>query len=233
MSDVGLSMRDFLRFERRDLIIFGACALVYVAIWLLWTVLPLAGGQSIADIDSPFRGVPLIGELPQQSVSKLVITAALYLVSIVYALVMVATSKQRAALPQMAILGLLSFLGWVTLNYWVISGFLNSPSVLLYGAASVVLLLVWGGFLARSVATQHDATALFLVCFGLGLTLFITIVQLIALLTPDWRTPTQGIPVLFTMTLNALVGLFLAGSGGNMLWRERRAQVLAAGAKKR
>jgi hypothetical protein len=35
------------------------------------------------------------------------------------------------------------------------------------------------------------------------------------------------------MTLNALVGLFLAGAGGNMLWRERRAQVLAAGAKRR
>ncbi len=174
-----------------------------------------------------------MSDLPQQIVSKLVITAALYLMSIVYALVMIATSKHRAALPQMAILGLLSFLGWVTLNYWVISGFLNSPSVLLYGAASVVLLLVWGAFLARSVATQHDATALFLVCFGLGLTLFITIVQLIALLTPDWRTPTQGIPVLYTMTLNALVGLFLAGAGGNMLWRERRAQVLAAGAKKR
>jgi hypothetical protein len=226
-------MRDFLRFERRDLVIFGACALGYVAIWLLWTVLPLAGGQSIADIDSPFGGVPLIGQLPQQSVSKLVITAALYLVSTVYALVMVATSKHRAALPQMAILGLLSFLGWVTLNYWVISGFLNSPSVLLYGAAAVVLLGLWAAFLARSVATRHDATALFLVCFGLGLTLFITIVQLIALLTPNWRTPTQGIPVLFTMTLNALVGMFLAGSGGNMLWRERRAQVLAAGAKKR
>jgi hypothetical protein len=226
-------MRDFLRFERKELIIFLACAAGYVVIWLLWTVLPLAGTQSIADIDSPFRGLPLIGELPQQSVSKLVITAALYLMSIVYALVMVATSKQRAALPQMVILGVLSFLGWVTLNYWVLSGFLNSPSVLLYGAASIVLLLLWGGFLARSVATQHDATALFLVCFGLGLTLFITIVQLIALLTPNWRTPTQGIPVLFTMTLNALVGLFLAGAGGNMLWRERRAQVLAAGAKKR
>jgi hypothetical protein len=226
-------MRDFLRFERRELLVFGLCALLYVVIWLVWTVLPLAGGQSIADINSPFGGVPLIGELPQQSISKLVITVALYLVSILYALIMVATSKQRAALPQMAILGLLTFLGWTALNYWVISGFLNSPSVLLYGAASVVLLLVWGGFLARSVATQHDATALFLVCLGLGLTLFVTIVQLIALLTPDWRTPTQGVPVLYTMTLNALVGLFLAGSGGNMLWRERRAQVLAAGARKR
>jgi len=181
-------MRDFFRFERRDLIIFGACALGYVAIWLLWTVLPLAGGQSIADIDSPFGGVPLIGELPQQSVSKLVMTAALYLVSVVYGLVMVATSKHRAALPQMAILGVLSFLGWVALNYWVISGFLNSPSVLLYGAVAVILLLVWAVFLARAVATQHDATALFLVCFGLGLTWFITIAQLIALLTPDWRS---------------------------------------------
>jgi hypothetical protein len=226
-------MREFFRFERRELIIFLVCALAFVAIWLLWTVLPLADGVSIADADSPFRGAPLVGELPQQSVSKLVITIALYLVSIIYALVMIATGKQRAALPQMAILGLLSFLGWVALNYWVISGFLNSPSVLLYGAASVVLLVVWGGFLARSVATQHDATAQFLVCFGLGLTLFITIVQLIAVLTPDWRTPTQGIPVLYTMTLNALVGLFLAGAGGNMLWRERRAQVLAAGAKRR
>jgi hypothetical protein len=226
-------MREFLRFERRELLIFGLCALLYVVIWLAWTVLPLAGGQSIADIDSPFGGVPLIGELPQQSVSKLVITAALYLVSIVYALVMVATSKHRAALPQMVILGVLSLLGWIALNYWVISGFLNSPSVLLYGAASIVLLLVWGAFLARAIVTAHDATALFLVCFGLGLSLFITIVQLIALLTPDWRTPTQGIPVLYTMTLNALVGLFFAGAGGNMLWRERRAQVLAAGARKR
>jgi hypothetical protein len=87
-------------------------------------------------------------------------------------------------------------------------------------------------FLAICIIRQHDATAVFLVCFGLGLTLFITIVQLVALLTPEWRSPTQGIPVLYTMTLNALVGMILAGVGGNMLWRERRAQVLA-GAKKR
>ncbi|HET9221525.1 MAG TPA: hypothetical protein VFO07_03430, partial [Roseiflexaceae bacterium] len=152
-------MRDFLRFERRELIIFLACALLFVVIWLAWTVLPLAGGESIADIDSPFGGIPLIGELPQQSISKLGISAALYLSSIVYALAMVATSRHRAALPQMVILSVLSFLGWIALNYWVISGFLNSPSVLLYGAASLVLLAAWGGFLARSIATQHDVTA--------------------------------------------------------------------------
>jgi hypothetical protein len=226
-------MRDFLRFERKELIIFLACALLYVAIWLIWTVIPLVDGVSIADLEAPFAGFPLIGDLPQQSVSKLVITAALYLMSIVYALVMVATGKYRAALPQMAILGALSFVAWIALNYWVISGFLNSPSVLLYGAVSVVLLLAWGGFLMRSIVADHDATALFLVCFGLGLTLFITIVQLIALLTPEWRTPTQGIPVLYTMTLNALVGLFLAGVGGNMLWRERRTQMLAPGGRRR
>jgi hypothetical protein len=52
-------------------------------------------------------------------------------------------------------------------------------------------------------------------------------------LTPNWRSPTQGIPVLYTMTLNGLVGVFIAGFGGNMLWRERRAQVLAAGARRR
>jgi hypothetical protein len=226
-------MRDFLRFERRDLIIFLACALVFVAIWLLWTVIPLVDGQSIADLNSPFTGYPLIGELPQQSVSKLVITFALYLVSLIYALLMVATGKYREALPQIVILGVLSFLAWMALNYWVISGFLNSPSTLLYGGAAVLLLGAWGAFLARCVATLHDATAQFLVCFGLGLSLFITIVQLIALLTPDWRTPTQGIPVLYTMTLNALVGLFVAGVGGNMLWRERRAQALSAGARRR
>ena len=65
-------MRDFLRFERRELLVFGLCALLYVAIWLVWTVLPLVDGQSIADINSPFGGVPLIGELPQQSISKLI-----------------------------------------------------------------------------------------------------------------------------------------------------------------
>jgi hypothetical protein len=226
-------MRDILRFDRRELIIFLGFALLFVLIWLLWTVIPLAGSQSIADIDSPFVGLPLIGELPQQSVSKLVITAALYLVSIIYALVMVATGEHRRVLPQIAILGLLTFLGWMALNYWVISGFLNSPSTIVYGGAAFVLLVLWGGFLGRSVATQHDATAQFLVCLGLGLAVFITIVQIVALLTPNWRTPTQGIPVLYTMTLNALVGLFLAGVGGNMLWRERRSQALAAGARKR
>jgi hypothetical protein len=65
------------------------------------------------------------------------------------------------------------------------------------------------------------------------LALFISIVQVLATLTAGWRTPTQGVPVLYTMTLNALVGMIIAGVGGNMLWRERREQVLAAASKKR
>jgi len=35
------------------------------------------------------------------------------------------------------------------------------------------------------------------------------------------------------LTLNAIVGLFIAGVGGNMLWRERREEVLAGARRKR
>jgi hypothetical protein len=190
-------------------------------------------GTSPAETDNVAAGIPLLGALPTQSVSKLVISGALYALSLVYALLSLATSSERRALPQFVGLAVLTFLAWMMLNFWVTSGFLNSPATLIYGALSVVLLVVWGGGLMRFIATQHDAMALFLVRLGLGLSMFVTIVQLVALLTPEWRSPTQGIPVLYTMTLNALVGLFLAGVGGNMLWRERRAQVLAAASKRR
>jgi hypothetical protein len=127
----------------------------------------------------------------------------------------------------------LTFLAWTALNFWVIAGFLNSPNVLLFGGAAVVLLLIWAGGVMRFVSKDHDAMALFMVRFGLGLAAFITIVQIIAVLTPEWRSPTQGVPVLYTLTFNGLVGVFLAGAGGNMLWRERRTQVLAAASKRR
>jgi hypothetical protein len=224
-------MRNFFRENRTDAILFAACALAFVLIWLLWTV-PLFGA-SPAETDNVAAGIPLLGALPTQSVSKLVITGALYLVSIAYALLSLASSSYRRALPQFVGLGVLTFLAWIMLNFWVASGFLNSPATLIYGALSVVLLVFWGGALMRFIATQHDAMALFLVRLGLGLSVFISIVQVVALLTPEWRSPTQGIPVLYTMTLNALVGLFLAGVGGNMLWRERRAQVLAAASRRR
>lgn len=226
-------MRDFFRLDRRDLVLFLVCAVIYAVIFFLWTVVPLTGSGSLADVDAVAAGIPLLGDLPTQSVSKLVVTGALYLLALIYGLLSISTPEERKAFPQLIILSALTFLGWMALNFWIVSGFLNSPSVLLYGGASIVLLLAWGAFLGMGVARMHDPLARFLVRFGLGLSLFITIVQLVAVLTPEWRSPTQGIPVLYTMTLNALVGVFLSGFGGNMLWRERRVQVLAAGAKKR
>ncbi|HNP88122.1 MAG TPA: hypothetical protein PKK78_18435 [Kouleothrix sp.] len=226
-------MREFFRFERRDLLWFVVCAVVYAAIFFVWTVAPLNGDTSLADTDAIAAGMPLIGDLPTQSVSKLVVSAALYALALIYALLAATSPEERRALPLLLGISVLTFLGWMMLNFWIVSGFLNSPATLVYGGASIVLLVAWGVALSFGVGQIHDQLARFLVRFGLALSLFITIVQIVALLTPDWRSPTQGIPVLYTMTLNALVGIFLAGIGGNMLWRERRVQVLAAGAKKR
>src|SRR6266540_2481155 len=162
-------MRDYFRFDRRDLIPFLVCTIIYAAIFFLWTVVPLNGGVSLADSDSVAAGVPVLGDLPTQSISKLVISGALYLMAVVYGLWSIAASEHRRTLPQFVGYGLLSLVAWMMLNFWVVSGFLNSPSVLLYSAASIVLLLVWGGATARFVAQLHDAMALFLVRFGLGL----------------------------------------------------------------
>lgn len=235
--------------DRGEIIIFVVCTLVLVAIvfaWNLIPVVPTADGRVVSLADDQeltfLRGtavpgtavrqgyVPVIGELPPQSISKLLICAAMYLISVVYALIVLARSEYRRYVPQFAGLSAITFLAWVALNYWVIANFLNAPVI--YGVVSTILLVVWGGAMAYFVARLHDPMALFLVRLGLGLSSFISIVQILALLTPGWRTPTQGIPVLYNVTLNALVGLFLAGAGGNMLWREKRAQVLAGGKRR-
>ncbi len=222
-------MRDFLRFERSDLIAFFVCAVIYVLIVFGWNL------SGVADSDMSFirSNIPLIGDLPPQSISKLIITTALYLLALIYALLATALGPYRRSLPQMAGIGVLTFLAWTMLNFWVISGFLNSPSTLIYGGISLLLLIIWIGGVMHFVSRAHDPMAAFMVRYGLGLSLFITIVQIVALLTPDWRSPTQGVPVLYTLTLNAIVGLFIAGVGGNMLWRERREEVLAGGRRKR
>lgn len=222
-------MRTFFSVDRRDLIPFTVCALLYAAIVFGWNL------SGIADSDMAFiRGtVPVIGDLPPQSISKLVVTSALYLLALVYALAVLAGGEYRRYLPQFVGFSIVSFLAWVALNYWVTAGFLNSPSTLLFGGVTVVLMALWSGGLMRLVSRLHDPMALFLVRFGLGLAAFVTIVQIVAVLTPDWRSPTQGIPLLYTLTLNALVGVFIAGVGSNMLWREKRAQMLAAASKRR
>jgi hypothetical protein len=232
-------MRKIFGVELRDALPFIVCAAIYAVLTFVWLVVPLipsADGRvlSIADSDMPFfRGLPLIGDLPPQSISRLVVSALLFIMALVYALWSLLASGHGRSLPIFVGLSVLSFAAWMALNLWVIAGFLSSPNVLLLGGASVLLLIVWAGGVMRFVSTDHDAMALFLVRFGLGLAAFITIVQIIALVTPEWRSPTQGVPVLYTLTFNGFVGVFLAGAGGNMLWRERRAQVLAAASRRR
>jgi hypothetical protein len=232
-------MRKIFGVELREAIPFIVCAVIYAVLTFVWLVVPLipsADGRvlSIADSDMPFfRGLPLIGDLPPQSISRLVVSALLFIMALVYALWSLLASGHGRSLPIFVGLSVLSFAAWMALNLWVIAGFLSSPNVLLLGGASVLLLIVWAGGVMRFVSTDHDAMALFLVRFGLGLAAFITIVQIIALVTPEWRSPTQGVPVLYTLTFNGFVGVFLAGAGGNMLWRERRAQVLAAASRRR
>lgn len=211
----------------RDAISFVSYQVIYCVIIFAWLLLGLAD----SDMVSIRASLPVIGELPPQSISKFVMSAALYLLALLYALTTMAGSEHRRALPKFMGFGVLTFLAWVALNYWAIAGFLNAAAV--YGVVSSVLLVIWAGATMFFVLKEHDAMALFLVRFGLGLMVFISVVQILALFTPDWRTPTQGVPVLYTLTLNGLVGVFLAGAGGNMLWREKRAQLIAQASKKR
>jgi hypothetical protein len=222
-------MRTIFGVKPNEVILFAVCLAIYLVIVFGWNL----GGPAESNMSLIRDSVPVIGELPPQSISKLVIATALYLMSTIYALASIGATEYRRYLPQFVVLGVLTFLGWVALNFWVISGFLNANATVIYGAAAIVLLIAWGGLLMRSISQQHDATALFLVRFGLALSSFIAIAQLLALFTPEWRSPTQGIPLLYTLTLNAMVGMFLAGGGANMLWRERREQALAVGRKKR
>ena len=142
------------------MILFLVCAVIYTVLFFLWTVVGLNGGVSLADTDAIAAGIPLLGDLPTQSVSKIVVSALLYLLAIVYGLLAATSPEERRALPQLLIIGVLTFLAWMVLNFWVVSGFLNSPAVLIYGAASVVLLIAWGVALARGVMTIHDAVAI-------------------------------------------------------------------------
>jgi hypothetical protein len=233
-------MRKIFGVEVREAIPFIVCAVIYAVVTFVWLVVPLVASAdgalvSIADSDMPFirNVIPLVGDLPPQSISRLIVSALLYIMALVYALWSLVAGGHGRTLPMFVGLSVLTFAAWMALNFWVIAGFLSSPNVLLLGGASVLLLIVWGGGMMRFVSTEHDPMALFLVRFGLGLAAFITIVQVIALATPEWRSPTQGVPVLYTLTFNGFVGVFLAGAGGNMLWRERRAQVLAAASKRR
>ncbi len=199
-------MRTFFGIKPNEVILFLICLIVYVAIVFIWNLSGIASSNmSFIKDNAP----AVISDLPPQSISKLVVTSSLYLMALAYALVSVAMSPYRERLLQIAWIGVLTFVAWVALNYWVIAGFLNSS--ILYGVAAVVLLIVWGGGVMRFVAQLHDPMALFLVRFGLGLSLFITIVQIATVLydvvasllpvlpTFEWRSPVNGVPILYTL----------------------------------
>jgi hypothetical protein len=229
-------MRKIFGVELREAIPFLVCLAIYVALSVVWLVIPTVAnpnGRVVSIADSEMLFMRGMSELPPQSISRFFVTATLFLVALLYALWSLLISEHRRYLVQFIGLSAITFLAWGALNYWVIAGFLNSPSTLLNSVITVVLLAVWMGALSFFMSRLHDPLALFLVRFGIGLATFITIVQVILVVTEGWRSPTQGIPVLYTLTLNGLVGVFLAGAGGNMLWRERRLEALAAGRKRR
>lgn len=231
-------MRTIFGVKLNEAILFAVCLVIYaVLVILLWNTGIPGIMPSIADdvkASLPFiNGIPGLSLLPDQSLSRLYVSAMLYIISLIYGLASLALSPYRKQIPVFVGYSVITFLGWMALNYWIIAGFINATGVLLYATITVVLLGVWGVATIFFVARYHDAMALFMVRFGLGLGLFIAIVQILSLATPDWRSPTQGIPVLYTLTMNGFVGLFLAGIGGNMLWRERRQEALASGRKKR
>jgi hypothetical protein len=233
-------MRTFFGVKLGEAIVFLICAIAYVVIVFGWNLSGIANSSmSFIKDNTP----AVISDLPPQSISKFVVSSSLYLMALVYSLVSVARSQYREYLPRLAGISVLTFVAWVAFNYWVIAGFLNSS--IWYGVAAVVLMIIWSGGVMRFVARLHDPMALFMVRFGLGLSLFITIVQIASVLydllpslipvlpTFEWRSPTNGVPILYTLTFNAIIGLLIAGVGGNMLWRERREEVLAGGRKKR
>lgn len=231
-------METIFGVKRNEAVLFIVCQLLFaVLVLLVWNTGFFGLMPSIADAvhqELPFlSAIPGLSELPDQSISRLFISAMLYLFALIYALSSLVIGGYRSVLGLFLGLSVLSFAAWVALNYWIIAGFLNATGVLLYAAVTIVLLGAWGVFLMFCINRDHDASALFLMRFGLGLGLFITITQILALLTPEWRSPTQGIPVLYTLTLNGFIGIFLAGVGGNMLWRDRRQALLATGRKRR
>src|SRR5690242_6620872 len=106
-------MRRVLGVDLRDALPFIVCAVIFVVLCLVWLVVPLvsdtAGTVSIADSNMTFiRGtdpsaptIPVLGELPPQSISKVFVTGMLFLLALVYALVSLAASEYRGSLPQL------------------------------------------------------------------------------------------------------------------------------------
>jgi hypothetical protein len=126
---------------------------------------------------------------------------------------------------------------WWTLYMVAVNGVEQDESklALLFGLTGITLvyaivstIVAW-----RSGDQGEHPAALFLMKLGLAMTIYISVGQIAAVVTPAWRTPTQGIPVMYTLTLAGFIGLTLAGIGANMAWRDRRMTFLSDGAKKK
>ncbi|MCG8350626.1 MAG: hypothetical protein MI924_22890 [Chloroflexales bacterium] len=132
---------------------------------------------------------------------------------------------------------------YLALQFWWIlfmvgvNGAEQNPSkmVLLFGLTGITLvytiistILAW-----RSSDQGERPVALFLMKLGLAMTIYISVGQIAAVATPAWRTPTQGIPVMYTLTMAGFIGLTLAGIGANMAWRDRRMTFLSERSKKK
>ena len=94
--------------------------------------------------------------------------------------------------------------------------------------AIVSMWLAW-----RNNEQGDQPAGLFMVKQGLAMTLYICIGQILSVASPYWRSPTQGIPVMYTLCLGGFIGIVVAGIGADMLWKNRRATFLAQSAKRR
>jgi hypothetical protein len=108
---------------------------------------------------------------------------------------------------------------------------------------------VIGAQLDRRSGEQGDSEiGTFLIRQGAAMVIYICITQILAvLLQPlgqlitssmglaraEWRSPTQGIPLMYTLCLGGFIGIVLAGIGSDLVWGRKRDTFLAQTARRR
>lgn len=101
----------------------------------------------------------------------------------------------------------------------------------------IVLSLAYpGAAMAIIKDDPHEPISMFLMRFGVALGVYSSVAQIAAVMVPAarWTQPTEGIPVMRTLTIAVSAGIVLAGIGANMVWMgERREEFLAATSKKK
>lgn len=112
----------------------------------------------------------------------------------------------------------------------------NNMAMLLFALVTSLIYAVLGAAIGGKIEGVSTLAA-FLMRSGVALMLYTCVGQIAAVFVPAafWTYPTEGIPVMHTLTVCVSLGIFLAGIGGNMVWvGERREAFLAeAGGKKK